>query len=226
MVKESAAGTTEGVSKASRATSAQLKAVGLTADVAPAAAEKQALGAARGRGSKARKAENAPRKVVWVGGGSPQLAYETVVGGLQHDGTPNRAARAHGRHHGREALRVAGRPQRHGQHAVQRPGDAGHRPLVHPDRHRARQPQDVQPEPGTSGTGTLFSGADDVWGDGTPATPRRPARTPTTAPRSPGTTSRTCTAAPASGSDGVGAYSRSTTATTTSTPSGRTAASA
>lgn len=87
VVKASPAGATEGVSKASKATSAQLKAVGLTADVAPAAAEKQALGAAKAEGSKAKKASEAPRKVVWLGSGSPQLAYETVVGGLQHDGT-------------------------------------------------------------------------------------------------------------------------------------------
>lgn len=89
VVAETKAGKTESVTKASKATGAQLKAVGTTADITAAAAEKQALGAAKAEGSKKTEASKAPRKVVWTASGTPQLAYETVVGGLQHDGTPN-----------------------------------------------------------------------------------------------------------------------------------------
>ncbi|MFI8829378.1 peptidase M4, partial [Streptomyces sp. NPDC053431] len=86
IVAETKAGATLSIIKASQA---QLKNVDLSADIAPAAAEKQALNAAKAEGSKATAAERAPRKVVWMAHGSPVLAYETVVGGLQHDGTPN-----------------------------------------------------------------------------------------------------------------------------------------
>ncbi len=36
---------------------------------------------------------------------------------------------------------------------------------------------------GTSGTGTLFSGSDDVWGNGSPSNAESAARTPTTGRR-------------------------------------------
>ena len=76
-------------SRSPRRPGAALKVVDTSADVAPAAAEKQALGAAKAEGSKKTEADRAPRKVVWLAEGKPVLAYETVVGGLQHDGTPN-----------------------------------------------------------------------------------------------------------------------------------------
>ncbi|MFI0877530.1 M4 family metallopeptidase [Streptomyces parvus] len=168
VVKESATGRTEGVSKASRATTAQLKAVGLTADVAPAAAEKQALGAAKAEGSKAEKAENAPRKVVWVGGGAPQLAYETVVGGLQHDGTPNElhvltdATTGEKLYEWQAVHNGTGNTQYSGQVTL---GTAPSYTLTDTGRGNHKT---YNLNRGSSGTGTLFSGADDVWGDGTP----------------------------------------------------------
>ncbi|MGW6288011.1 M4 family metallopeptidase [Streptomyces sp. NPDC055107] len=168
VVKESAAGATEGVSKASKATSAQLKAVGLTADVAPAAAEKQALGAAKAEGSKAKKAENAPRKVVWLGSGSPQLAYETVVGGLQHDGTPNElhvltdATSGEKLYEWQAVHNGTGNTQYNGQVTL---GTAPSYTLTDTTRGNHKT---YNLNRGSSGTGTLFSGPDDVWGDGTP----------------------------------------------------------
>ncbi|MBM7055325.1 M4 family metallopeptidase [Streptomyces durocortorensis] len=168
VVKESAAGATEGVSKASKATSAQLKAVGLTADVAPAAAEKQALGAAKAEGSKAKKAENAPRKVVWLGGGSPQLAYETVVGGLQHDGTPNElhvltdATSGEKLYEWQAVHNGTGNTQYNGQVTL---GTAPSYTLTDTTRGNHKT---YNLNRGSSGTGTLFSGPDDIWGDGTP----------------------------------------------------------
>ncbi|MFH9679245.1 M4 family metallopeptidase [Streptomyces globisporus] len=168
VVKESAAGATEGVSKASKATSAQLKAVGLTADVAPAAAEKQALGAAKAEGSKAKKAENAPRKAVWLGGGSPQLAYETVVGGLQHDGTPNElhvltdASSGEKLYEWQAVHNGTGNTQYNGQVTL---GTAPSYTLTDTTRGNHKT---YNLNRGSSGTGTLFSGPDDIWGDGTP----------------------------------------------------------
>ncbi|MGW7091263.1 M4 family metallopeptidase [Streptomyces sp. NPDC054874] len=168
VVKESAAGATEGVSKASKATSAQLKAVGLTADVAPAAAEKQALGAAKAEGSKAKKASEAPRKVVWLGSGSPQLAYETVVGGLQHDGTPNElhvltdATSGEKLYEWQAVHNGTGNTQYNGQVTL---GTAPSYTLTDTTRGNHKT---YNLNRGSSGTGTLFSGPDDIWGDGTP----------------------------------------------------------
>jgi Zn-dependent metalloprotease len=168
VVKESPAGATQGVSKASRATSAQLKAVGLTAGVAPAAAEKQALGAAKAEGSQAKKASEAPRKVVWLGSGSPRLAYETVVGGLQHDGTPNElhvltdATSGEKLYEWQAVHNGTGNTQYNGQVTL---GTAPSYTLTDTTRGNHKT---YNLNRGTSGTGTLFSGSDDVWGDGTP----------------------------------------------------------
>ncbi|GGY26357.1 M4 family metallopeptidase [Streptomyces anulatus] len=168
VVKASPAGATEGVSKASKATSAQLKAVGLTADVAPAAAEQQALGRAKAEGSKAKKASEAPRKVVWLGSGSPQLAYETVVGGLQHDGTPNElhvvtdAASGEKLYEWQAVHNGTGNTQYNGQVTL---GTAPSYTLTDTTRGNHKT---YNLNRGSSGTGTLFSGPDDIWGDGTP----------------------------------------------------------
>ncbi|MGW0708800.1 M4 family metallopeptidase [Streptomyces sp. NPDC002643] len=85
VVHESKAGDIQSVTKA---TKAAIEVTDLTADITKAAAEKQALKAAKAEGSTKTAADKAPRKVVWAASGTPVLAYETVVGGFQHDGTP------------------------------------------------------------------------------------------------------------------------------------------
>ncbi|MFJ8073230.1 M4 family metallopeptidase [Streptomyces sp. NPDC096176] len=165
VVAESASGATEAVTKASRAA---LKNIDTSADVAPATAEKQALGAARAEGSKSAKAERAPRKVVWMGTGSPTLAYETVVGGLQHDGTPNElhvvtdAATGEKLFEWQAVHNGTGNTQYGGQVTL---GTAPSYTLTDTTRGNHKTNNLNR---GTSGTGTLFSGADDIWGDGTP----------------------------------------------------------
>ncbi|MEH0514438.1 M4 family metallopeptidase [Streptomyces sp. B21-106] len=86
VVHESASGTAKGVTKANAAT---IKVATLTPKVAVAKAETQALTAAKAAGSESTSADQAPRKVIWAAGGTPVLAFETVVGGLQDDGTPS-----------------------------------------------------------------------------------------------------------------------------------------
>ena len=62
---------------------------------------------------------------------------------------------------------------------------------------------------GTSGTGTLFSGPDDVWGNGLPANLETAgADAALRRRRSPGTTTRTCTAATASATTASAPYCR------------------
>ncbi|MEU1124046.1 M4 family metallopeptidase [Streptomyces sp. NPDC005899] len=169
VVAESKAGATQSVTKASRATSAQLKAVGTAADVAPATAEKQALTAARADGSKSTEASKAPRKVVWLASGTPQLAYETVVGGLQHDGTPNELhvitdASSGAKLYEWQAIENGtGNTQYSGQVTL---GTSGTYNLTDTARGSHKT---YNLNRGTSGTGTLFSGPDDVWGNGNPS---------------------------------------------------------
>ncbi|MEV7391696.1 M4 family metallopeptidase [Streptomyces sp. NPDC091215] len=86
VVHTSKAGKTEGITKATKAT---IKVASLKPQVTTAKAEKTALTAARTLGSTKSAADGA-RKVIWAGSGTPVLAYETVVGGFQDDGTPNK----------------------------------------------------------------------------------------------------------------------------------------
>ncbi|MER6239200.1 M4 family metallopeptidase [Streptomyces clavifer] len=169
VVAETKAGKTESVTKASEATGAQLKAVGTTADITAAAAEKQALGAAKAEGSKKTEASKAPRKVVWTASGTPQLAYETVVGGLQHDGTPNELhvvtdASSGAKLYEWQAIETGtGNTMYNGQVTL---GTSGSYNLTDTARGSHKT---YNLNRGTSGTGTLFSGTDDIWGNGLPS---------------------------------------------------------
>ncbi|WP_405457035.1 M4 family metallopeptidase [Streptomyces sp. NBC_00101] len=169
VVSSTAAGATESVAKASRATSAQLKAVGTVAGIAPAAAEKQALGAAAADGSKATAASRAPRKIVWLADGTPKLAFETVVGGLQEDGTPNELHVVTDATSGAKLFEWqgietgTGNTQYSGTVTLGTSGTSGSYNLTDSTRGGHKT---YNLNHGTSGTGTLFSGADDVWGNG------------------------------------------------------------
>ncbi|WP_406384116.1 M4 family metallopeptidase [Streptomyces sp. NBC_01618] len=169
VVQESKAGATKSVTKASKVTSGQLKAVDTTADIAPAAAEKQALGRAKADGSKKTEADRAPRKVVWMAQGKPQLAYETVVGGLQHDGTPNElhvitdATTGAKLYEWQAVENGVGNTQYSGQVTL---GTAPSYTLTDTGRGNHKT---YNLNRGTSGTGTLFTNSTDVWGNGNPS---------------------------------------------------------
>ncbi|MBJ7904810.1 M4 family metallopeptidase [Streptomyces sp. NPDC003656] len=85
VVHTAKSGKAEGVTRATKTT---IKVASLKPQITAAKAEKQAVGAAETLGSAKSSADGA-RKVIWAGSGKPVLAYETVVGGLQDDGTPN-----------------------------------------------------------------------------------------------------------------------------------------
>ncbi|MGA5041198.1 M4 family metallopeptidase [Streptomyces capoamus] len=85
IVHTAKSGKTEGVTKAAKSA---IKISSLKPQITAAKAEKQAVSAAKTLGSAKTTADGA-RKVIWAGSGKPVLAYETVVGGLQDDGTPN-----------------------------------------------------------------------------------------------------------------------------------------
>ncbi|MFD8379701.1 M4 family metallopeptidase [Streptomyces sp. NPDC059679] len=86
IVHESANNKIKSVTKAVKAT---LAVPSTTAKVTPAAAERAAVKRAQADDARRAAADGAPRKVIWAASGKPVLAYETVVGGIQKDGTPN-----------------------------------------------------------------------------------------------------------------------------------------
>ncbi|MFB6619698.1 M4 family metallopeptidase [Streptomyces sp. NPDC085524] len=157
-----------GVTKSvTKATNHEIK-VDTSATVTASAAEGQAISAANASGAKEAKAAKNARKVVWAADGAPVLAYETVVGGLQHDGTPSQLhvitdARTGAKITEWQGIETGtgntmysgqvtlGSTQSGSTYNLTDAGRGGHKTynLNH----------------GTSGTGTLFSGPDDIWGN-------------------------------------------------------------
>ncbi|MGW6294358.1 M4 family metallopeptidase [Streptomyces sp. NPDC055058] len=144
-----------------------------TATAVPAAkAEQQALSAAKAEKAKSPDVDRAPRKVIWAADGKPVVAYETVVGGLQHDGTPQELhvvtdattgeklyewqAVQNGTGHTVYSGTVDLTTTQSGSTYNLTDGARGNHRTYNLNR-------------GTSGTGTLFSGPDDVWGNGSPS---------------------------------------------------------
>ncbi len=158
--------------KVVKATRAAVKPATTAAKVPAAKAEQQALSAAKAEKAEGADVERAPRKVVWAAGGTPVVAYETVVGGLQHDGTPQELhvvtdattgeklyewqAVQNGTGHTVYSGTVDLTTTQSGSTYNLTDGARGGHKTYNLNR-------------GTSGTGTLFSGSDDVWGDGSPS---------------------------------------------------------
>ncbi|GGR17227.1 M4 family metallopeptidase [Streptomyces aurantiogriseus] len=168
VVHESESGTTEGVTRATKAT---IAVADLTADVTQAAAEKQALKAAQAEGSTKSAADKAPRKVVWAASGKPTLAYETVVGGFQHDGTPQELhvvtdAQTGEKLYEWEAIQTGtGHSQYNGTVTIGT-GLSGSTYQLN-DASRGAHKTYNKARATSSSAGTLFTDADDVWGTGT-----------------------------------------------------------
>ncbi|WP_406725400.1 M4 family metallopeptidase [Streptomyces sp. GD-15H] len=169
VVQGERAGAAESVVKATRTS---VKPATTKAAVPATKAERQALDAAKAEDAKSPDVDGAPRKVVWAAGGTPTLAYETVVGGLQHDGTPQELhvvtdattgeklyewqAVQNGTGHTVYSGTVGLTTTRSGSSYNLTDGARGNHRTYNLNRR-------------TFGTGTLFSGSDDVWGNGSPS---------------------------------------------------------
>ncbi|MCX5531211.1 M4 family metallopeptidase [Streptomyces sp. NBC_00006] len=170
IVEATKSGKANDVTKAAKA---DLKNVDTTPDVKPATAETQALKLAKADGSKKTEADKAPRKVVWLGQGAtkgqPTLAYETVVGGLQHDGTPNQLhvitdASTGKKLHEWQAIETGTGNTQYSGTVTLGTAQSGSSYTLNDTTRGAHKTYNLNR--GTSGTGTLYSGADDVWGNG------------------------------------------------------------
>ncbi|GGR36238.1 M4 family metallopeptidase [Streptomyces netropsis] len=154
-----------------KATKARMTIASTSASFAAASAEKDAVKAAKAQGSKATKADRAPRKVIWAASGKPVLAYETVVGGLQHDGTPNELHVISDAKTGKKLFQFQGVQQGTGNSQYSGKvtiGTSGSYQLNDTSRGGHKT---YNLNKGTSGTGTLFTDTDDVWGNGTNSDP-------------------------------------------------------
>ncbi|MEU7427256.1 M4 family metallopeptidase [Streptomyces sp. NPDC040750] len=152
-----------------RATNATLKVPSLTPAASKAAAEKLAVGRARALGGTKSAAESV-RKVIWAGSGKPVLAYETVVGGLQDDGTPNQLHVVTDAATGKKLFEYQGietgigNTQYSGQVTLTTTQSGSNYTLTDGARGGHKT---YNLNHGTSGTGTLFSQTNDTWGNGT-----------------------------------------------------------
>ncbi|MGW5657542.1 M4 family metallopeptidase [Streptomyces humi] len=168
IVDTAKSGATERVVKANNAT---LKVADLTPARSAASAEKTALTAARALGSTKSAADGA-RKVVWAGSGTPVLAYETVVGGFQDDGTPNQlhvitdatTGKKLFEYQGIENVTGTGNTQYSGTVSLSTTQSGSTYNLTDGDRGGHKT---YNLNHGTSGTGTLFSQSSNTWGNGT-----------------------------------------------------------
>ncbi|WP_333776582.1 M4 family metallopeptidase, partial [Streptomyces sp. IBSBF 3136] len=157
-------GSLKGVDKA---TKARISVPTTTAAVSPTNAKKTALKAA----GTAKATASTARKVVWAAGAKPVLAYESVVKGVQHDGTPSEVhvitdARTGKKLYSYEAIDTGtGTSQYSGTVTIGTTASAsGGYDLIDGGR-GGHKTYDLNG--GTSGTGALFHDADDTWGDGT-----------------------------------------------------------
>ncbi|MGW8327720.1 M4 family metallopeptidase [Streptomyces sp. NPDC055897] len=166
IVHTSGSGTTQGVTRASKA---MLNLTTTTPRITAATAQKQALGLAKDRGSAKATSDRAPRKVVWAAAGKPVLAYETVIGGFQDDGTPNQLHVVTDAATGKTLFQYqgietgVGNTQYSGKVDLTTTQSGSSYTLTDASRggHKTYNLDHQQ-----DGTGTLFSQDNDTWGDG------------------------------------------------------------
>ncbi|MFD9907551.1 M4 family metallopeptidase [Streptomyces sp. NPDC059063] len=161
-------GSVKGVSKA---TKASIKVASTTARLAPKSVAKSAESTAAKTGETKKADANAPRKVIWAAKGKPTLAFETVVTGVQKDGTPSElhvitdAATGAKLFQYQAVENGTGNSQYSGKVTVGSVKSGSTYQLT--DKGRGNH-KTYDLNHGSSG-GKLYTDADDVWGTGKPS---------------------------------------------------------
>jgi Zn-dependent metalloprotease len=145
-----------------------IKVASTTPTFTKSAAETKALGAAKALDAEKATTDSA-RKVIWAGSGTPKLAWETVIGGLQDDGTPSRlhvitdATTGAKLYQYQDIKTGTGNSQYSGTVTIGTTLSGSTYQLNDTTRgtHKTYSLNN-----GTSGTGTLMTDADDTWGTG------------------------------------------------------------
>ncbi|WP_420310698.1 M4 family metallopeptidase [Streptomyces sp. YS-B37] len=168
VVHTAPSGKTEGVTKAHQAA---IKVATVTPKISTAKAEKQALTAAKAAGSDKTAADGA-RKVIWAGGATPVLAYETVVDGLQDDGTPNQLHVITDAATGKKLFEYQGIENATGTGKTLYSGTVSLDTTLSGTTYSLTDAtrgghKTYNLKHGTSGTGTLFTQTTNTWGTGT-----------------------------------------------------------
>ncbi|MFF2425448.1 M4 family metallopeptidase [Streptomyces mirabilis] len=145
-----------------------IKVASTTATFTKSAAASRALKAAKSLAAEKPTTDSA-RKVIWAGSGTPKLAWETVIGGLQDDGTPSQLHVITDATTGQELYRYqgiktgTGNTQYSGTVTLNTTLSGSTYQLYDTTRggHKTYSLNN-----GTSGTGTLMTDSDDTWGTG------------------------------------------------------------
>ncbi|ARZ68516.1 preprometalloendoprotease [Streptomyces albireticuli] len=151
-----------------KATEADIAVPTTTPSLAPSAAKKSALSAAAEE--KTAKADTqSPRKVVWAASGKPVLAYETVVTGVQKDGTPSKLhvitdAATGKKLFQREGVHTGTGTSTYSGKVNLTTTKSGSTFQLNDSARGGHKTYDLNQ--GSSGTGTIYTDADDVWGGG------------------------------------------------------------
>nr|WP_030415616.1 M4 family metallopeptidase [Streptomyces sp. NRRL S-1448] len=158
-----------GTRSVTKATKSRISVASTTAALAPSAAKKSALSAAAAKKDTKTGTSGTPRKVIWAASGKPVLAYETVVTGTQKDGTPSALHVITDAATGKKLFENEAIETGTGTSTY-----SGNVPLTTTKSSTTYQLTDgsrgghktYDLNQRTSGTGTLFTDADDVWGGG------------------------------------------------------------
>ncbi|MFF4352953.1 M4 family metallopeptidase [Streptomyces sp. NPDC001530] len=145
-----------------------IKVASTTATFTKSAAASKALKVAKALDAQKPTTDSA-RKVIWAGTGTPKLAWETVISGLQDDGTPSKLHVITDATTGKELHRYqgietgTGNTQYSGTVTLNTTLSGSTYQLYDTTRggHKTYSLNN-----GTSGTGTLMTDSDDTWGTG------------------------------------------------------------
>ncbi|MGW0583434.1 M4 family metallopeptidase, partial [Streptomyces sp. NPDC002920] len=161
-----------GSTTVTKASGATLAVPSLTPKLSAADAAGKAVTASKNAEVKGSETGNAPRLVVWAGTGKPVLAWETVVEGVQQDGTPSELQVVTDATTGKQILveqkveTGTGTGQYSGTVPLGTTLSGSTYQLTDGER-AGHKTYDLNQ--GTSGTGTLFTDDNDVWGTGLPS---------------------------------------------------------
>ncbi|MFC5721704.1 M4 family metallopeptidase [Streptomyces gamaensis] len=152
----------------SRATAKAVSVSSTTPKVAAGTAQKSALAAAADVKS-AQADPDSSRKVIWAASGTPVLAWESIVRGVQKDGTPSVLHIITDATTGRKLYSFdgietgTGTGQYNGKVTIGTTRSGSGYQMVDSTRGGHRTSDMKQ---GTSGSGTLFTNSSDIWGNG------------------------------------------------------------
>ncbi|MCX4670107.1 M4 family metallopeptidase [Streptomyces sp. NBC_01381] len=168
VVHTAKSGKVKSVTKAAKAT---IKVASTSAKIATKSAAKSAESTAAKTGDTKKADAQAPRKVVWAASGKPVLAHETIVTGVQKDGTPSKLHVITDAATGKKLFQYqaiengAGHSQYSGKVEVgSKKGSSGFD--LTDDSRGGHSTYDLAH--GESGEGKIVTDDDDTWGTGKP----------------------------------------------------------